>query len=238
MGQVTNIDNETIDILFRDAGEVKEVLEEMDDHVRELGHSSNILQTYCSQVDDMYKAITNIFLQIEEYGTSRLPLHLASVKDFESRAAAHREHIQTLKQQMFDLVQYYTNFSTAYAALLIEVRRRTEAQTQTLLRVNEISAKLTSWYDQEVRARKAFMDRYAAFLPVDLWKGIVDPPPRSTVHTDEGGILPVLRDQGKRLSSASMERRKSGQMTGSGDSVGRRSTESSGRRSGESSVRR
>ena len=161
-------------------------------------------------------------------------MHLASVKDFEVRAAGHREHIQTLKQEMFNLVQYYANFSGAYGALLVEVRRRTEAQIHTAIFINEITTKLQSLFDQEVRARQAFMDLHAAYLPVDLWTGIMDPPVRGEIRTEEGGVLPVLRDGGKRLSSAGMERRRSNQiaMTGSGESAGRRSVDSSGRRSG------
>ena len=138
---------------------------------------------------------------------------------------------------MFNLVQYYTNFSSAYTALLVEVRRRTEAQLQTSSVVNDAIAKLSSLFEQEVRARQAFMDLHAAFLPEDLWRGIVDPPARAVIQMEEGGTLPVLRDGAKRLSSAGMERRRSGQvaMGGSGESVGRRSTDSSGRRSRESS---
>ena len=139
---------------------------------------------------------------------------------------------------MFNLVQYYINFSSAYAALLVEVRRRTEAQTHTSIIVNEITTKLTNLFEQENRARQAFMELHATFLPEDLWRGICDPPAHAVVHVEEGGPLPVLKDGGgKRLSSTGMERRKSGQvaMGGSGESVGRRSIESSGRRSGDSS---
>lgn len=240
LGQAPDIDSETLEILSRDATEVSEVLEEMEHHVREIEHSSDILQTHTHNVLDTYIGITNTFAQLEEYGKSRLPIHLSSVKVFESRAAAHRSRIQTLKQEMFNLVQYYTNFSSAYAALLVEVQRRTEAQVHASLLVSEISAKLASLYEQEVRARQAFMDLHAAFLPEDLWRGIYDPPARSVVQTENGGVLPVLREGGKRLSAAVMERRRSGQvaMTGSGESAGRRSLDSSGRRSGEGSSRR
>lgn len=206
----------------------------MEDHVREIEHSSDVLQTHAQLVQDAYLAIANTFTQLEQYGKTRLPVHLASVKDFEVRAAGHREHIQTLKQEMFNLVQYYANFSGAYGALLVEVRRRTEAQIHTAIFINEITTKLQSLFDQEVRARQAFMDLHAAYLPVDLWTGIMDPPVRGEIRTEEGGVLPVLRDGGKRLSSAGMERRRSNQiaMTGSGESAGRRSVDSSGRRSG------
>ena len=240
LGQISNIDPETLEILSRDANEVTEVLEEMEHHVREIEHSSDILQTHSQNVQDTYFNITITFTQIEEYGKSRLPIHLTSVRDFESRAAVHREHIQTLKQGMFDLVQYYTNFSSAYMALLVEVRRRTEAQVHTSLLVNKIAAELSSLFEQEVKARQAFMDLHAAFLPQDLWNGIVDPPTRAVIQMEEGGTLPVLREGGKRLSSAGMERRRSAQvaMGGSGESAGRRSIDSTGRRSGESSHRR
>jgi hypothetical protein len=141
---------------------------------------------------------------------------------------------------MFNLVEYYTNFSTSYGALLNEVYRRTESEMHTMLLVNGFATKLAGLFEQEVRARQGFMDNHAAFLPQDLWNGICDPPARHVVHTEEGGVLPVLRDGGKRLSSVGMEKRRSSQlaMGGSGESAGRRSAESSGRRSGESSLRR
>ena len=241
LGHVPNMDPETLEILQRDASEVGEVLEEMEDHVREIEHSSDILQTHSQHVHDTYTAITNIFVQLEEYGKSRLPVHLASVKDFDSRAATHREHIQALKQEMFNLVEYYTNFSTAYTALLLEVRRRGDAQEHASILVNDVQAKLASLYEQEVRSRQGFMDLHAAFLPEDLWRGIYDPPARSLVHTEEGGSLPILRNAAKRLSSVGMERRRSAQSTkmgGSGESTGRRSVDSGGRRSADFNGRR
>ena len=213
----------------------------MEDHVREIERSSDVLQTHAQHVQDTYTSITNTFTQIEEYGKSRLPVHLSSVKEFESRAALHRQHIQTLKQEMFNLVQYYTNFSSSYTALIVEVRRRTEAQLQTQLFVNEITTRLTTLFEQESRARQAFMDLHAAYLPEDLWRGIYDPPAHAVIQMEEGGPLPVLKDGGggaKRLSSAGMERRRSAQvstMGGSGESTGKRSIDSTGRRSGESS---
>lgn len=162
--------------------------------------------------------------------------------DFEARAALHRDHISTLKQEMFNLVEYYTKFSVAYEALLGEVRRRGEVQQHTGILVSEIAQKLTSLHDQEIRTRQGFMDKHAAFLPEDLWRGIYDPPTRFSVHAEEGGVLPLLRDMGgKRLSSAGMERRRSGQvggLGGSGESSGRRSVDSGGRRSAEIQPRR
>ncbi len=239
LGQTSDIDPETLEILSRDANEVRGVLEEMEDHVREIENSSDVLQTHAQYVQDTYTTITNTFTRIEEYGKSRLPVHLSSVKEFESRAALHRQHIQTLKQQMFNLVQYYTNFASAYTALLLEVRRRTDAQIHTQLLVNDITTKLASLFEQESRARQAFMDLHAAYLPEDLWRGIYDPPAQGVIRVEEGGPLPVLRNGGggAKRSSVGMERRRSAQVSasGSGESTGRRSIDSTGRRSGESS---
>src|SRR2546423_13507276 len=94
----------------------------MEDHVREIEHSSDILQTHSQEISSAYKSLTTIFSQLEDYGKGRLPAHLARVRDFEARAALHRDHISTLKQEMFYLVKYYTNFSVAYAVLLGVVR--------------------------------------------------------------------------------------------------------------------
>jgi autophagy-related protein 17 len=232
------VDPETLEILERDANEVSEVLEEMEHHVREIEHSFDVIQAHTVRVYNTYTTISNVFEQIERYGKERLPFHLSSVRDFEARAAVHRQHIQRLKQEMFNLVQYYSNFSTAYAALVVEVRRRTEAHAHASLLVNEISAKLQSLYDQEVRARQTFMDLHAAFLPQDLWTGITDPPTRVVVNVDDRGALPQLRDPVQRVgSAAAMERKRSGQaaMSGSGESSGRRSMESTTRRSLDSS---
>jgi hypothetical protein len=233
LGQTANLDTETLEILSKDATEVHEVLDEMEDHVREIEHSSDIIQVHAQTVQTIYDNITNIFTQIETYGRSRLPNHLSSVRTFESRATINREHISNLKQEMFNLVEYYSNFSNAYEALLHEVRRRIESQSHTVLLVNEISAKLTGLYEQEIRSRQAFMDLHAAYLPEDLWRGIYDPPARSEVITQDGGVLPTLREGGKRLSIVDMERRRSGQhtplMRDSSESAGRRSTDSSRR---------
>lgn len=110
--------------------------------------------------------------------------------------------------------------------------------------MTEIAQKLGTLYEQEVRARQGFMDKHAAFLPEDLWRGIYDPPSRFSLVAEEGGVLPLLRDSlvggggGKRLSSAGMERRRSA-MGGSGESNnGRRSIDSGGRRSAEIQPRR
>lgn len=241
LGQTSTIEPETLEILSKDASEVKDVLEEMEDHVREIEHSSDIIQTHAQQVNGVYLGIAGIFAQLEDYGRVRLPMYLGNVRDFETRASLNREQIQNLKQEMSNLVDYYTNFLTAYEALLGEVRRRVEAQSHTTLLVNEISAKLAGMYEQEVRNRQTFMDRHATYLPEDLWRGIYDPPSRSGVVTEEGGLLPVLRDSGKRLSTIEMERRRSAQHAAlgeSGESAGRRSTDSAGRRSTDTSGRR
>jgi len=214
----------------------------MEDHVREIEHSSDILQTHALEVTATYTETTSVFAQLEDYGRVRLPQHLLCVRDFEARAALHRDHISALKGEMFNLVEYYTNFSMAYEALLAEVRRRGEVLQHTGILVTEIAQKLGSLYEQEVRARQGFMDKHAAFLPEDLWRGIYDPPARFSVHAEEGGVLPLLRETGgKRLSSAGMERRRSAQvvaMGGSGESSGRRSVDSGGRRSTEIQPRR
>jgi Autophagy protein ATG17-like domain len=238
LGDIPNIDTETLAILANDANEVHEVLEEMEHHVHEIELSSSTLQSHIDSIDDTYIGITATFAQLDQYGQVRLSAHLSSVKDFESRATSHKIHIQTLKQQMSNLVRYYTDFSISYGASLIEVRRRTEAHTHTALLVTEITAKLASLYEQEVKARQAFWNLHAPFLPADLWRGIEEPPTRYEVTKFEGGKLPVLAE-GKRLSSASMEKRRSAAMLASSDSTsGRRSMDSSsGRRSGESSRR-
>src|SRR5579859_2441151 len=107
LGTIPHIDSETLEILSHDASEVTEVLEEMEDHVREIEHSSDILQTHSLEITQLYTHITTIFTQLEEYGRIRLAQHLSGVRDFESRATLHKDHISTLKQEMFNLVEYY-----------------------------------------------------------------------------------------------------------------------------------
>jgi autophagy-related protein 17 len=240
LGRAPNIDPEHLEILSRDASQVHDVLEIMEGHVGEIEHCSQVLQSHVDFIEDTYTGITNTFAQIEEYGKLRLPGHLATVKEFELQVVSHKEHIQTLKQELFNLVEYYTKFSTAYTALLDEVRRRASAQILAANYVNTVVAELNNLYQQEVTARREFMNLHADYLPVDLWRGMYDSPPRSIVHTEKGGVLPILRDQMKRRGSAGMERRRSGQpaLSGSSESAGRRSLDSSGRRSGENSARR
>jgi autophagy-related protein 17 len=220
LGQTSPIGPETLEILSRDAAEVTEVLDEMEDHVREIEHSSDIVQTHSEKVRKAYDDIVRVFDYMEDYGRGGLTKHIARVKDFDFRGQEHREHISALKQEMANLVLYYTNFGTSYEALLDEVRRRQEVQSHTQLLVGEVATKFAGMYEQEVRARQAFMDLHAGYLPQDLWRGIYDPPIRVNVTTEEGGVLPVLGVGKKRLSAVDMEKIRSAEkqsVEGSGE---------------------
>ena len=88
----------------------------------------------------------------------------------------------------------YENFLGAYDRLIVEVARRRTVKNHMEKVVKEAEVRLAKLYEEDADNRETFRLEQGDFLPVDIWPGIVSPPPKFVIsrEDDDGGSVPEL----------------------------------------------
>jgi len=77
-----------------------------------------------------------------------------------------------------DLRDVYRNFLGAYDGLIVEVARRRAVRNQMDKVIREAHSKLQKLYEDDSEEREAFRLDQGEYLPMDIWSGLSDPPPK------------------------------------------------------------
>jgi autophagy-related protein 17 len=200
---------EMIDVLDNDAAEVEEVVVEIQDRISQMEARLDLVVLWKEKTEGEYEEVMAAMNSLEEVG-ARLSSYIKQSQAFVTKWSEEKLKIEDGMRGLEDLRDVYRNFLGAYDGLIVEVARRKAVKNQMEKTVREAYSKLRQLYDEDVEEREAFRLDQGEYLPMDIWSGLSDPPPKYTFSRtgDDREVFPDLprktvEEALKRLKAAS-----------------------------------
>jgi autophagy-related protein 17 len=165
---------EMLKVVVQDAGEVDDVVQEIQARLAAMEHESSILEDQAELTRRAYTGVLEAYAALGEIG-DRLPDYMAAEGDFRQRWELEKDSVHAKLREMTDLREFYERYASAYDSLVLEVDRRkgVDERIGTIWRKAQDSVDKILEADQ--LAREAFRHDVGEFLPTDLWEGMQGP---------------------------------------------------------------
>jgi autophagy-related protein 17 len=200
---------EMMAVLDNDAAEVEEVVIEIQDRISQMEIQLDQVQWWKEKKESENQDVMAAIKLLEQVG-SKLPGYILQSQNFVTRWGEERLKIEEGMAGLEDLRDVYRNFLGAYDGLIVEVARRKAIRNQMDKVVREAHSKLQQLYEDDIEEREAFRLDQGEYLPMDIWSGLSDPPPKyafSRIGEDRGSVpeLPrkTVEEALKRLKATS-----------------------------------
>lgn len=200
---------EMMAVLDNDAAEVEEVVVEIQNRISQMEALLDEVQLWKERKESENEDVMAALKLLEQVGT-RLPGYINQSQTFVTRWGEEKLKIEEGMEGLEDLRDVYRSFLGAYDGLIVEVARRKAVRNQMDKVVREAHSKLQQLYEDDVKEREAFRLDQGEYLPMDIWSGLSDPPPKyafSRIGDDRESVpdLPrkTVEDALKRLKAAS-----------------------------------
>lgn len=198
-------------VLDNDAAEVEEVVIEIQDRISQMEAQLDQVQLWKEKRESENEDVMAAMKLLEQVGT-RLPGYIIQSQTFVTRWGEEKLKIEEGMAGLEDLRDVYRNFLGAYDGLIVEVARRKAVRNQMEKVIREAHSKLQQLLEDDIEEREAFRLDQGEYLPMDIWSGLSDPPPKfafSRVGDDREGVpdLPrkTVEEALKRLKAASRQ---------------------------------
>jgi autophagy-related protein 17 len=200
------VSTSALEILARDALQVDDVVTELRDHLIEIEDQVSAVISHVSDLRHIQKQSQHIFTGFQGFTNSHILPSITAIHGFEYQQDSYRNDMNDRLDELDQLNHFYSQFVSAYDAMVIEVGRRKGVKKRMQGIVAEATKKLDALWEEDVLEREEFKKEYGDFLPVDLWPGLGDLPNRmGFVEAEEGHKLP---DLGKEVIERAMARRR------------------------------
>lgn len=175
------------EVLENDSKEVEGVVLELEDRNNSIQVSEKSVSEFYQQMQKMHKVVVKYFNQLELFGNTNLPSTLESIDDYSKKQKVQVEKVSKLIEEISSLTDYYEMFSKSYHAMVLEILRRSDAQSKLETYLDDVAKTLNKLHQEELDARKTFLDERGDFLPIDLWPGLTASPrvPKISLETTE-----------------------------------------------------
>jgi autophagy-related protein 17 len=200
---------EMMAVLDNDSAEVEEVVIEIQDRVSQMEARLDQVLLWKEKKESENEDVMAAMKLLEQVA-ARLPVYINQSQAFVTRWGKEKLKIDEGMSGLADLRDVYRNFLGAYDGLIVEVARRKAVRNQMEKVMREAHSKLQQLYEDDVEEREAFRLDQGEYLPVDIWSGLSDPPPKfafSLVGDDRESVpdLPrkTVEEALKRLKAAS-----------------------------------
>ena len=195
---------EMMAVLEKDAGEVEDVVVEIQDRVSHMESQLGQVQLWKEKQETESGAVKAAIALLELVG-SRLPGYLGQSQAFSALWTEERTKIEEKMAGLEDLRDVYRNFLHAYDGLIVEVARRKAVKNQMERVMREAQSKLRQLYESDLGEREVFRLDQGDFLPVDIWSGLSDPPPQYT-FSRVGEIQESMPDLPRKTVESALKR--------------------------------
>lgn len=172
-----NEKRQMMDVLDNDAAEVEEVVIEIQDRVSQMEAQLDQVLLWKENKQSENEDATAAMKLLQQIGT-RLAGHVNQSQLFLARWGEEKLKIREGMAGLEDLRDVYYNFLGAYDGLIVEVARRKAVRNKMEKVIREAHSKLQQLYDDDIEEREAFRLDRGEYLPMDIWPGLSDPPPR------------------------------------------------------------
>lgn len=200
---------EMMAVLENDAAEVEEVVIEIQDRISQMEAQLDQVSMWKEKKEIEDREVMAALKLLEQVG-AKLPSYISKSQLFVARWGEEKLKIEEGMTGLEDLRDIYRNFLGAYDGLIVEVARRIAVRNQMEKVMREAHSKLQQLYEDDVEKREAFRLDQGEYLPLDIWSGLSDPPPKyafSRVDDGQGSVpdLPrkTVEEALKRLKAAS-----------------------------------
>lgn len=198
-------------VLDNDAAEVEEVVNEIQDRIVQMEAQLDHVQLWREKKETENDEIMAAMKLLEQVG-AKLPGYIIQSQTFVARWSEEKLKIEEGIVGLEDLRDVYQNFLGAYDGLIVEVARRKAVRNQMEKVIREAHSRLQKLYEDDVEEREAFRLDQGEYLPMDIWSGLSDPPPKYAISRigDARESVPDLprktvEDALRRLKAASRE---------------------------------
>jgi autophagy-related protein 17 len=204
-----NEKKEMMTVLENDAAEVEDVVVEIQGRISEMESQLGQVLLWRERKERENEDVMAAMRLLEHVG-ARLPGYINQSQAFVSRWSEEKLKIEDGMAGLEDLRDVYKNFLRAYDGLIVEAARRKTVRSHMEKVVREAQSKLQKLYEDDFEEREAFRLDQGEYLPVDIWSGLSDPPPKFAFSRvdDDGESVPELprktvEEALKRLKAAS-----------------------------------
>jgi autophagy-related protein 17 len=164
-------------VLENDAAEVEEVVIEIQDRISQMEAQLEQVQLWKEKKESENGDVMATMKLLEQVGT-RLPGYIIQSQTFVARWGEEKLKIEEGMAGLEDLRDVYRNFLGAYDGLIVEVARRRAVRNQMEKVIREAHSKLQKLYEDDSEEREVFRIDQGEYLPMDIWSGLSDPPPK------------------------------------------------------------
>lgn len=179
------------EVLEHDSELVEGVIEELYGKQKVIEKCDEEVSNFSSQMKEAQEIVTSFFDLFDNFGTSRLIVYSESFDRIVREQNSYIDEIQKLKKELESLSDYYMLFLKSYHAMILEIVRRKKSQVKIESTVQEMRSILDKVYEDEVEARKKFIEERGDYLPSDLWEGLSELPPSCELSFNKAYIPPV-----------------------------------------------
>ena len=183
-----------LSVLENDAGEVDEVVMEIQDRNAEMEAHLDKILAWRERNETGHADVSTAFALLDGI-SARLKAYVAESVRYTSRWVDDKTKIEDGIAGMEELCETYEHFLHAYDRLIVEAARRRAVKKQMERVVEEAQSKLDAMYEDDFAEREHFRSEQGDFLPADIWTGLSALPPRfgfGRVDGVEEDIIPEL----------------------------------------------
>ncbi|OBT96007.1 autophagy- protein 17 [Pseudogymnoascus verrucosus] len=180
-------------VLAADATELPAVVQDLDLRLQEMEALLPHISHHVSAARSAYTATTAAFSMLEHLAAS-LPSYIAASTSFASAWQSAKAALNDQADELTNMRTFYDGYLASYDGLVLEVARRHGAERKMKNVLAKAMEQVERLREADTAERKAFRREVGAFLPSDLWEGLVGDAPRWEVGVFEegGGSTPGL----------------------------------------------
>lgn len=165
---------EMIRVVVQDAGEVDDVVREMQERLVDMEQQSSAVLQETHQTRKAYMSVLDAFAALGEVG-NRLSSYLAAGEDFKQRWKLEKDVVFDKLQEMRQLKDFYDRYAGAYDTLILEVERRKAVDEKVRVIWQKAQDSVDKILKEDEASREAFRQDVGEYLPTDLWADMQGP---------------------------------------------------------------
>ncbi|RDA83000.1 hypothetical protein CP532_4392 [Ophiocordyceps camponoti-leonardi (nom. inval.)] len=164
---------EMLRVVTQDAGEVEDVVGEIQQRLAEMERSSATLDERRRCAEDRHGGASDAFAVLTEVGT-RLADYLSAEEHFRTRWEMEKDTVIGRLGDMAEMRDFYEGYGSAYASLLLELERRRTVERQVEALWRKAREGVDRLLEADREARDTFRANVGDFLPAE-WAGVGPP---------------------------------------------------------------
>ena len=172
-------------VLVKDAREVEDVVAEIKDRLVEMEEQLPSIISYIDQLRTTFGQLQTGLSMVKAVA-GHVPDYIAAAADFQGQWEEEKQALIEKAEEVDSSVSIFAGFSGAYDGLIVEAQRRRHVKARMERIMDKAINEIERLHQEDANEREAFRKDQAEYLPVDIWPGLLNAPPRyEFVSVDE-----------------------------------------------------